>query len=150
MRCGFGCAFLFWLADPAAAYYFVVLIEDGGLAGGDGSLRLVEDGVDLVFAVAVQGGCSGDVTVADLNGDAKLFAFVEIGDGDPVEAVGVEVAREEIFVGAYGDLVGVGVDVEDVEGGGRSDAEALALAYGEALDALVPIGLIRINFIYGR
>jgi hypothetical protein len=58
------------LADPAAAYYFVVLIENGRLAGGDGSLRLIEDGVDFVVAVAVQGGCRGDVAVADLDRDA--------------------------------------------------------------------------------
>jgi hypothetical protein len=67
-------------ADPAAAYDFVVLIEDGGLAGGDGSLRLVEGGVDLVVAMAAQGGCGGDVAVTDLDGNAKLFAFVEVGD----------------------------------------------------------------------
>lgn len=85
-------------ADPAAAYHFVVLIEDGGLAGRDGSLRLVEDGVDLVVAVAVQGGCGGDVAVADLDGHTQLFALVEVRDGDPVEAIGVEVAREEIVV----------------------------------------------------
>ena len=129
--------FAFASADPAAAYYFVVLIEDGGLAGSDGSLRLVEDGVDLVVAVAVQGGCSWDVTMSNLDGDAEFFALVEIGDGDPVEAVGVEVAREEIVVGAYGDLVGVWVDGQDVEWVGRGQAETLALAYGEALDALV-------------
>ncbi len=36
------------LDDPAAADYLILLIEDGGLAGGDGSLGLVEvcpDGV---------------------------------------------------------------------------------------------------------
>ena len=42
---------------------------------------------------------------------------------------------EQVVVGAYGDLVGVGVDVEDVEGVGRGEAEALALADGEAVDA---------------
>ena len=36
------------LEDPAAAGYFVVLVEDGGLAGGDGALGLVEDGFDGV------------------------------------------------------------------------------------------------------
>ena len=41
----------------------------------------------------------------------------------------------EVGVGAYGDLVGVGVDVEDVERLGRGEAEALALAYGEGVDA---------------
>ena len=43
--------------------------------------------------------------MADLRADSDGFAFGEAGDGDPVEAVGEEVAGEEIFVGAYGDLV---------------------------------------------
>ena len=53
--------------------------------------------------------------MADLGADADGFAFGEAGDGDPVEAVGEEVAGEEVFVGSYGDLVGVRVDVQDIE-----------------------------------
>src|ERR1700677_3837343 len=73
--------------------------------------------------------------MADLDADADGFG--QLGDGDPVEAVGEEVAGEEVFVGADGDLVGVGVDGEDVERVGAGEAEALALADGEALDAFV-------------
>ena len=83
----------------------------------------------------VRRGHGRGVAMADLDADADGFG--ELGDGDPVEAVGEEVAGEEIFVGAYGDLVGVGVDVEDVERVGAGEAEALALADGEALDAFV-------------
>ena len=61
--------------------------------------------------VAGQGGDGGGVAVADLDFDADGFADCEAGDGDPVEAVGGEIAGHEIGVGAYGDLVGVGVDV---------------------------------------
>ena len=74
-----------------------------------------KSGVDGVVVDAAEGGHGGGVAVADLDADADGFAFGEVGDGDPVEAVGVEVAGEEVFVGAYGDLVGVGVDGEDVE-----------------------------------
>jgi hypothetical protein len=35
------------LDDPAAADYFVAVVEDGGLAGGDGALGLVEGGEDF-------------------------------------------------------------------------------------------------------
>ncbi len=47
------------LHDPAAAYYLVFLVEDGGLAGGDGALGFVEGGVDEVFAGAGEGGRRG-------------------------------------------------------------------------------------------
>ena len=63
--------------DPAAADYLVFLIEDGGLAGGDGTLGLVEEGVDGVFVDAGEGGHGGGVAVADLDADADGFAFGE-------------------------------------------------------------------------
>jgi len=125
------------LDNPAAADDLVFLIEDGGLAGGDGSLGLVEESMDGVVIDAAEGGHGRGVAMADLGADADGFAFGQAGDGDPVEAVGEEIAGEKIFVGADGDPVGVGVDGEDVERVGRGEAEALALAYGEALDAFV-------------
>ena len=100
-----------WLHDPAAAYYLVLLVEDGGLAGGDGSLGVVEGGVDYVAAGSGEGGGGWGVAVADLDVYADAFAGFEVGDGDPVEAVGGEVAGHQVGVGAYGDLMGVGVDV---------------------------------------
>jgi hypothetical protein len=45
-------AFAACLSDPASAYDFVLLVKDGGLAGGDGALRLVEGGVDEIAAGA--------------------------------------------------------------------------------------------------
>src|SRR5882757_8568752 len=125
------------LDDPTASGYLVFLIEDGGLAGGDGALGLVEEGVDGVVVDAAERGRGWGVAMSDFGTDADGFAFGETGDGDPVEAVGEEIAGEEIFVGAYGDLVGVGMDRQDVERVGRGEAEALALADGEALDAFV-------------
>src|SRR3984885_10839962 len=121
------------LDDPAAADYLVFLIEDGGLAGSGGSLGLVEAGVDRVFVDAAERGHGRGVAVADLGADADGLAFGEAGDGDPVEAVGEEVAGEEIVVGADGDLVRIGMDGEDVERVWAGEAEALALADGEAL-----------------
>ena len=103
------------LDDPTASDYLVFLIEDGGLAGGDCTLGLVEEGVDGVVVDAAERGHGGGVAMADLGADADGFAFGEAGDGDPVEAVGEEIAGEEIFVGAYSDLVRVGVDGEDVD-----------------------------------
>jgi hypothetical protein len=46
------------LDDPTAAGYFVALVEDGGLAWGDGALGVVEGGFDQVFIDdAERGGC---------------------------------------------------------------------------------------------
>ena len=82
--------------DPAASDYLVFLIEDGGLAGGDGSLRLIEEGVDGFGVYAGERGHGRGVAMADLNADTDRFG--KLGDGDPVEAVGEEVAGEKIFV----------------------------------------------------
>ena len=75
------------------------------------------------------------MAVADFDGHADgLGGF---GDGDPVEAVGGEAGGEKLAVGADLDLVGVGMNLQDVERVGRAEAEALALAYGEGVDAFV-------------
>ncbi len=74
------------LEDPAASSYFVALVEDGGLAGGDGALGVVEDGFDVVGCEDSERGGGGLVAVADLDGHADGLGG--LGDGDPVEAVG--------------------------------------------------------------
>jgi hypothetical protein len=38
------------LQNPTAADYFVAIVEDGGVAGGDGALRLIEGDADAIFA----------------------------------------------------------------------------------------------------
>jgi hypothetical protein len=68
------------LDNPTAADDLVVLVEDCRLSGCDGSLRLVEDGADEVVAFSDEGCGSGRVTMANLGGDAKLFAFREARD----------------------------------------------------------------------
>jgi len=67
-----------------------------------------------------------------------LTSSGEVSSGMQIQLSGWRRGRGlEIVVRAHGDLVGVGVDGEDVEGVGRGEAETLALADGEALDALV-------------
>jgi len=53
------------LDDPTASDYLVFLIEDGGLAGGDGALGLVEEGVDGMVVDAAERGHGRGVAVAD-------------------------------------------------------------------------------------
>jgi len=62
-----------------------------------------------------------------------------VGSGMETQLRRLAVSRvgEKLIVGADFDLVGVGVNLEDVEGVGAADAEALALADGEAVDAFV-------------
>src|SRR5215472_955222 len=88
--------------DPAAADYFVFVVEDGGLAGGDGALGFVEECVNRVVIDAGEGGHGRGVAMANLGGYADGFAFGKAGDGDPVEPVRVQVARVEVLVRAYG------------------------------------------------
>ncbi len=47
------------------------------------------------------------------------------------------VLRGQLGVGAHGDAMAGGVDIEHVERRGRADAQALALADGEVEDAVV-------------
>jgi hypothetical protein len=127
------------LVDPAAADDLVPAVEDGGLAGSDGALRLVEESVDAIVAVGPQ--CSPGRFMAMANLDLHAEFVGETFDGNPVEAVGVEFASEEFFVRADDDAVRVGVDGKDVARGsvsgdrGRRDVEALALADGEVVNA---------------
>src|ERR1700753_3080087 len=88
--------FVIALGDPPTSDHLVFLIEDGGLAGGDRALGLVEEGVDGFGVYAGEGGHGRGVAMADLDADADWFR--QLGDRDPVEAVGEEVAGEEIFV----------------------------------------------------
>jgi hypothetical protein len=66
------------------------------LAGGDGALGFVEEGVDGFGVYTGERGHGWGVAMADL--DAYAYRFGQLGDGDPVEAVGEEVAGLEIFV----------------------------------------------------
>jgi hypothetical protein len=75
------------------------------------------------------------VAVADLDLDAEGGG--ERGNANPVEAAGAEGAGGQLLVGADGDAVAGGVDLEDVKRRGRADAETLALAYSEGSDAVV-------------
>ena len=86
------------LEDPAAADDLILLIEDGGLAWGDGALGFVENGMRGGGPVVGdrargQGGWLGLMTMAYLGEDADRPG--EGWDGDPIEAVGAKFPGEE-------------------------------------------------------
>ena len=127
------------LHNPRAADDFFFLVEDGGVAGGDGALGLVEGDEHALAAV---GRCywldpcwSWALAVADAGLNAQ--APRERRDADPVGAVAGEAGPVQLGFGADGDVAAGGVDVQHVERVGRGDAEALALADRKVVDALV-------------
>ncbi len=64
------------LCDPAAADHNVAVVENRGLAGRDGALRLVEGGEDFVFARALNDRWRGLVAMANLHRDAHGLAQI--------------------------------------------------------------------------
>ena len=102
------------LNNPAAADYFIAVIEYCGLARSYGALGFIEGGVYFGAVLLVrcmqcfECGPGGLVAVTDL--DLHAHRTSERRNADPVAAVGAEGARGQLGVGAYGDTVAVGVD----------------------------------------
>ena len=71
--------------------------------------------------------------MADFNGYSHRLA--EFGDRNQIIAMGAEDAGIEFFAVPNDDLARVSLDLEDVEGRAGSDAQSLALADGEIVDA---------------
>lgn len=95
--------------DPAAADYFVAVVEHGGLAGCDGALRVVERGDDFGGASWFERGRGRLVAMADL--DLHAHGPGESGDADPVEAAGAQGASREFGIGAHGDPMAGRIDL---------------------------------------
>ena len=66
--------------DPTSARDFIAIVEDSGLAGGDGTLRLIEGCADAVAALRMQRRPGRLVSVADLDADSHLPGLAEAGD----------------------------------------------------------------------
>ncbi len=109
------------LDNPRAADDFFLLVEDGGVAGGDGALGFVEGDENALAAVGRGGRLDprwrGALAVADAGLDAQ--ASFERWDADPVGAVAGEAGPVQLGLGAYRDVAAGGVDVQDVERVGR-------------------------------
>ena len=121
------------LKDPAAAHYDFSVIEYGGLAGGDGALGLVEGRGNFTGSGVLDLGHSWLVAVADFYADAKRLG--KRLDGDPVQVAGAEGPRVEQIIGAEDNLIRGGLDLNDIERRACGYSQALALAYGEVVNA---------------
>src|SRR3954454_20458178 len=125
-------------ADRAAAEDGGVIVEDGGLALGYATGRVVE--ADAERAAVEPGGAGVDFAVgAEL--DEAVAGLVGRGAAGPDGAGGGDLGDVEVLGRADGDGSGHRLDVEDVAGlavsGGGADAQALALADGEGVGAVV-------------
>src|SRR5689334_22558531 len=75
------------------------------------------------------------MTMADLGCDAHGLA--QVVESDPVEVAGDEAAGEEFIIAADGHLAADAVDLDDVERRAGGDAQSLALADGEVVNAVM-------------
>ena len=83
------------------------MIEDTGLAGGDGALGGVEADGGAAIVPGLDGGGGAGVVVANAGGG--LDGFGEFGEGNPVAAFDFKGAALEIFDRADDDAVFLGV-----------------------------------------
>src|SRR6266852_5277203 len=122
-------------ADPAAAEDDVAVVENGGLAGGDGAWWSVESDARSGGVERLDGGGRGFVLVADFyehaqGGGGRLA-------GNPVQAFDFADCLSEDIVFADDHAVLFRINQENVEGFAGSEAQALALADGEIVNAVV-------------
>src|SRR5260370_4945635 len=122
-------------ADPAAAEDDVAVVENSGLAGGDGALRGVERDARDGNVERLDGGGRGLVLVADFGEGAKrggrLFAR------NPIHSFDFADGLPEDIVFADDDAVLLRINREDVEKLVPGQAEALSLADRKIVNPVV-------------
>src|SRR5690242_8248779 len=119
--------------NPAAADHDISIIENRGLSGSDGTLRLVECCKHLVAGVPADNGGSGCVLIA--NSHCHPHRLAQLFDSDPVQAACVESVRVKVLAFAHDDLASVSANFQNIERISSSHAEPLALSYREVVDA---------------
>src|SRR6266550_501670 len=122
-------------AKPAAAEDDVTVVEHGGLAGGDGALRGVEGQAHNAGGQRLDCGGRRLVLVADFGEGTKrggrLFA------GNPINALDFAHCLLEDIGFADDDAVLLRIKRENVKRLAGGETEALALADGKIVNAIV-------------
>jgi len=122
--------------DPAAAEDDVAVVEDGGLAGGDGALGRVEGDARSGGVQRLDGGRGGFVLMADFGEGAKRTG--RLIAGNPVQGLQF---RSLSFGGTSSSPTTTRffgcINRENVERLAGGKAEALALADSEIVNAVV-------------
>src|SRR5258708_25092915 len=133
-------------ADPAAAEDDVAVVENSGLAGGDGALRGVERGARDGNVERLDCGGRGLVLVANFREGAKRGG--RLIAGNPIDAFNFACRLSEDIVFADDDAVLLRINREDVERLAGGEAEALALADRKIVNAVVAADRIAV-LVYG-
>ena len=114
--------------NPAAAHHQVILVENDGLTGGHGPLRLIEADRHRSVVLSQQGrlGCLMPAANLSLNpqGPGRLL------NGDPIDPGGDQAGSEQIAVRAHHHPIAAGVGLEDVKPLPGSHSQSLPLADG--------------------
>src|ERR1700728_2455015 len=119
--------------DPAATHHDVSVIEDGGLPRSDGALWPIKRDENLIFTSALNHGCRRLVAMANLYGDSHwLSKFL---DRDQIHTSCAQGARVQMLIAANDHLLVSTADLDDAERRSGGDAESLALANGEIVNA---------------
>src|SRR6267143_431837 len=113
----------------------VAVVEDGGLAGGDGALRGVERDARSGGVERLDGGRGGFVLVADFGEGAKRAA--RLITGNPAHAFNFAACLSEDIVFADHDAVLFWINRENVERLAGGEAKPLTLAYRKIVNAVV-------------
>src|SRR5580700_131063 len=91
------------LRNPRAADDDVVVVENCGLAWGDGALRLIEGDEDFVVTDLLEHAWSGFMAVTNFHGDAQGGAYIV--HRDQVHAAGAKRPRIKMFIAADDHLL---------------------------------------------
>lgn len=111
------------------------MVENTGLAWGDGALRDVQRDVRLMVGEWGNGGGGAGMIVADLGG--HFDGGFERIERDPIAPIDDELGFIEIGIFADDDAVGCWIELKHVDGLWRRDPEAFSLAYGVEFDPVV-------------
>ena len=123
------------MGDPAAAENFVPVVEDGRLAGSDGSLRTVELDEGRAGSLCFDSGGRAGMIMADL--DARLDRLAIRQGRDPIGVADRKPAVKKLLVRADDDAVRFGLDPDDIEWRACGKPQAFPLADGEILNSRV-------------
>jgi len=102
--------------DPSAAEDDVFVEHNHRLSGCDRGLRLVEGDFQIAFDSEGRHCGPGVVVVADFGRAAEAgFACISQAITEQIHLVGDQASLEQILLGAEGDEIGLGFDVDDVD-----------------------------------